>query len=320
MGRNARRAGWIAASIAVVPMAAVATWWLVGDATEVDPEFASYLFRAPDIEPATERAAGLVATLLVVAYLIAALAAAVRAVSLDTYLGAAVCLVAAGALIGVFARILTAGVDGANIGGGFVLVFGLPLLLLLLALALVLARITGSRRAVEEAYRAAPANARTTRLPMVIVAGLGVLIAVVGAVRVSEGLPVTADQLAHTAARRVRTILRSGALAAPPGTNVETVPQCGARTAPSVDSSYRSVEATSIVDALTEQLLTAGWDVHELRDGYRRYRNEHGRWAARLSMIEKSADGGTVTLHLDVQGDADADCGTYRKDLATERG
>jgi hypothetical protein len=315
MAGNWRRAVWIAASVAVVPVAAVATWWLAGDQSEVDPEIASYLFRAPDIVPATERAAGIVATLLLVAYLIAVLAAALRSGSPHTYLGASMCVIATGALIGVFARILTAGGDGANIGGGLVLLFGLPALLGFVVLAASLARSTDARQASDS-----PADAATARPLLVTLLAVGLAVVALGSVvRLTETLPATADELGHEAARRVRTIARSGALAAPAGTTVATVVQCGAATRPSVDYSFRSEDTRPIVDALTEQLLTAGWDVHELRDGYRRYQREQARWNARLSMIEKSADASSVTLHLDVDGDRKADCEGFRRNIAIER-
>jgi hypothetical protein len=128
-----RRPPWWAAlaAVALVVAMPVATWWLVGDLTEdsairagYDPD---YLFRPFDIAPATERAAGVVAVVLVVAAVVV-LPLAWRTGRLHAGWWAVLGMLSlVGAGCGWGWRVMTAGVSGANIGGAIVLYLGGPI-------------------------------------------------------------------------------------------------------------------------------------------------------------------------------------------------
>jgi hypothetical protein len=111
----------------------VTTWWLVGDLSTVpvsdDPD---YFLRPFDIPPGAERTAGLGSTVLTAIALLV-LAWATRGRLLDPrWWGALIPLLAAGAIAGSGWRVLTAGGIGANIGAGFVVYFGGPVVTALL--------------------------------------------------------------------------------------------------------------------------------------------------------------------------------------------
>ena len=119
-------------SVAAVPVAA----WLVGDLSyqgPVDPGFPylDYAYRPLPLPVAAHAAAGTIGLLVL-------LPAAVTALSRPGLRLTLVCLIGAGALTGLSYRIMTAGVIGANIGAGLVLILGGPLLLALLVAGAVL--------------------------------------------------------------------------------------------------------------------------------------------------------------------------------------
>lgn len=148
-----RRPPWWAAlaAVALVVAMPVATWWLVGDLTE--PDFKrrlqpdgdqaigagydpDYLFRPLDIAPATERAAGVVAVVLVVAAVVV-LILGWRTGRLHVgWWGVLGVLSLVGAGCGWGWRVMTAGVSGANIGGAILLYLGGPIGLVLVGVAL----------------------------------------------------------------------------------------------------------------------------------------------------------------------------------------
>jgi hypothetical protein len=139
-----RRPPWWAAlaAVALVVAMPVATWWLVGDLTEpdfkrrlqadgdpairagLDPD---YMFRPFDIAPATERAAGVVAVVLVVAAFVVLLLAWRTGRLHVGWWGVLGVLSLVGAGCGWGWRVMTAAVSGANIGGAMVLYLGGPL-------------------------------------------------------------------------------------------------------------------------------------------------------------------------------------------------
>jgi hypothetical protein len=100
----------------------LASWWLVGDRSVVhqEPDDLDYLYRVPELPGWATAIAGLGGVALALATGRPLLGA--RA----TRRPAAVLLVA-GVTYGFMARVVTAGVIGANIGGGMALLFGLPL-------------------------------------------------------------------------------------------------------------------------------------------------------------------------------------------------
>jgi uncharacterized membrane protein YfcA len=123
MGSEALPRPVVAAGIGLVLVTPVVTWWAVGDLSEdvTDPD---YLFHPLPLGPGAELAIGLAATVVALGAVVV-LAVAARRRQVDRrWLAVLGPLLAAGALCGFGWRILTAGVGGANIGGGMVLLFG----------------------------------------------------------------------------------------------------------------------------------------------------------------------------------------------------
>lgn len=142
MGPMSRTLAALAAFVLLVSLP-VATWWLVGDlSAEIDDP--DYMFRPPELTDGTERALGLVALVLVVGAVVA-LASAARRRQLGPRDVALAPLVAAGVSVEFAGRALTAGVGGANIGGGIILLFGPFLLIGLLICSVVLWVALGPR-------------------------------------------------------------------------------------------------------------------------------------------------------------------------------
>jgi len=133
-GRPAR---WPAvAGVMLVAAMPVATWWLVGDqSTETaDPD---YRIRPVDIGDTAEHVVGVGAVVLVAASVLA-LVLAGRCGRLDRrWWPVLVELLLAGGLCGAGWRALTAGVIGADIGAGFVVLVGAPMVVALVGLAVL---------------------------------------------------------------------------------------------------------------------------------------------------------------------------------------
>lgn len=113
-------------------------WWLIGDLSKDpfdDEDRLDYLIKI-DLDPALEAAAG-------VAGILCALTAALWL--LTSYgrrdgkpcIRVVVAVATAGALSAGGLRIMSAGVYGANIGGGMFMMFGIPVVIALLAYAAV---------------------------------------------------------------------------------------------------------------------------------------------------------------------------------------
>lgn len=112
----------------------VATWSLVGDLSEpvADPD---YLIR-PIVLPRAAEVVLLVASVAAVCVATAFLVYERRTRRMDRkWVPPIVLLTVAGVVVGYGGRILTAGVTGANIGGGMVILFGGPFVLALVAVA-----------------------------------------------------------------------------------------------------------------------------------------------------------------------------------------
>lgn len=117
----------------------VATWWLVGpnpgDEIGSDPTLRpddyDYLFHPPAIDATVERAGGRAAVVMVL-LAVALLVTEARHGRIDRrWWPPIVAMTLVGAIIGFAARVMTAAVVGANIGGGFMLLFGPPVVLAL---------------------------------------------------------------------------------------------------------------------------------------------------------------------------------------------
>ena len=132
-----RPARWpaVAGAVLVVAMP-VAVWWLVGDlSTETaDPD---HFLRPVDVGDTAEAVVGVAAVVLVTASVVAMVVAGRRGRVDRRWWRVLVELVLAGGLCGVGSRVLTAGVIGANIGAGFVMVFIAPIVAALLSWALL---------------------------------------------------------------------------------------------------------------------------------------------------------------------------------------
>jgi hypothetical protein len=126
------RRGPVAVAVGLLVLATPAvTWWILGDLSEDVPD-PDYMYRPPRLSDGQEMAIGIAATavaLVSIGVVIAALRR--RAVTSGEVLSAAPLLLAA-AFCGFAWRVMTAGVIGANIGGGMVLLFG-PFVLIGLA-------------------------------------------------------------------------------------------------------------------------------------------------------------------------------------------
>ena len=142
-----RAPGPLAASAAAVVLfasVAVAAWWLIGDLSytgPVDDDLGlDYMMRAPDVPGWLTTGAGLAGVGL-------ALLSA-RILVMPTHTRApALWIAGAGALLAFMARVMTAGVIGANFGGGLSVLFGLPVVAAVTVVSLVLiARRAHTRR------------------------------------------------------------------------------------------------------------------------------------------------------------------------------
>ncbi len=121
------------AKIALVVLAfstPVVVWWLIGPLSESvsrgEPQF---LVEPPSVSPTAERVAGIVGVVAVCACLAVLTIEARRGRLERRWRPVAVCVVLSGCAIGAAARLITAGSDGANIGGALAL-YGLPAILL----------------------------------------------------------------------------------------------------------------------------------------------------------------------------------------------
>ncbi|MBN0044935.1 hypothetical protein JS756_12615 [Streptomyces actuosus] len=134
-----KRGTQLFAALLLVAAVPVAVWGLMGrqDAQGIPPSELDHAFRPPDVADGTATVLGVVALVLGVLGAALLVRAGLRG-SLDNRWWAVLGpLVAAGALAGVGLRILTAGVIGANIGAGLVILVGGPLIGGLLLWALV---------------------------------------------------------------------------------------------------------------------------------------------------------------------------------------
>ncbi|GAA0612915.1 hypothetical protein [Streptomyces crystallinus] len=129
---GARVAGAAALLIAAAPVAA---WWLMGqqNVDGVPPAELDYAFRPLAIGPTQETALGASALLLTLCSAVFLLDASRRGRFDTRWWQVILPLLAAGLLLGVGWRILTAGVIGANIGAGLTLFLAGPTVAALVA-------------------------------------------------------------------------------------------------------------------------------------------------------------------------------------------
>ncbi|WP_143676326.1 hypothetical protein [Streptomyces sp. TLI_146] len=120
--------GTLAAAVVLVAAVPVATWWLTGqqNAQGFAPSELDYAVRPLALGPGLETALGAVALALAGVSAGALLRASWQERFDPRWWQVVLPLLAAGMLLGVGWRILTAGVIGANIGAGFVVLLGDP--------------------------------------------------------------------------------------------------------------------------------------------------------------------------------------------------
>ena len=146
---NLPSARWSAsvAALGLVLATPAATWWLVGDQSVQSQTDLDYVVRL-NVDPGVERLAGIAGLVLLAASVVTLLLAS-RNRGLDRrWVWVVGPLVVAGVIVGAGLRIVTAGVIGANIGAGFAVVFGAPVVagLLLWALGRSLYLVIKGRR------------------------------------------------------------------------------------------------------------------------------------------------------------------------------
>ncbi len=132
----------VAASVAVVLALPAAAYAAVGDQSSTAPPYADHLWHPPSWSERDVRAVGVAAAIVALAGLGVLVRAARRRELPRVVAVIDGLLVVAGLVVALGSRVLTAGVTGANIGGGMVLMFGPPLV----AGLLVAATVTAVRR------------------------------------------------------------------------------------------------------------------------------------------------------------------------------
>lgn len=129
----------LAACVVLVLAVTAATWYLIGDLSTTSPEHADYVIRPTRISPRLERVIGIGGLLLTVIAAAVLTWASVRHTFDPRWWLVIGPATAAGVLLALAWRVFTAGVIGANIGAGCLVMFGGPLLALLLAWAIAFA-------------------------------------------------------------------------------------------------------------------------------------------------------------------------------------
>ena len=125
----------LAVSTALVVALPVATWWAVGDLSEKGYDHLDYMVRPVPVPPVLEGVLGGFAAVVVAASLVVLGVGRVRG-SVPRSIDATVApLCVAGVIVGWGWRVVTAGVIGANIGGGMVMLLVLPVAVVLVAAA-----------------------------------------------------------------------------------------------------------------------------------------------------------------------------------------
>ena len=107
--------------LATLLAAPVAAWWVIGDLSE--EHGTDYLYRAPHVDSGAVRIAGAVAVLIVAVSVWSFVIWTRRRLVPRSWWSVEGTALFAGFATGYGLRIVTAGVSGANIGGGMVILF-----------------------------------------------------------------------------------------------------------------------------------------------------------------------------------------------------
>jgi hypothetical protein len=129
-----RRLHVLLAAVVLVLATPVVAWWTVGDLSEsVDRTNADYVVHPLRIDPAIEASLDTTTSILGSASLLILVTGTRRRLIDHRWWGMLLPLVLVGACCGLAFRAMTAGVHGANIGAGMVVLVGPALILLALA-------------------------------------------------------------------------------------------------------------------------------------------------------------------------------------------
>lgn len=112
----------------------IAVWWAIGSMGQGG----SFFIKPPQIQPVVGHAVGAMAALIVVAGLVVlGLATRRGQIRPEWCWDVLAPILFAGLIVGAGGRVVTASVDGANIGAGLVLLVGPPLVLIMIVIAVV---------------------------------------------------------------------------------------------------------------------------------------------------------------------------------------
>jgi Co/Zn/Cd efflux system component len=138
------------ASVALIAATPPATYFVVGDQSEPGARrYLDYFWTPPSWSTTTVTIVGVTALVVVAASALVIGHGRRSHVITRTTLTIDALLAVAGVFVAWFYRICTAGVGGANIGAGLVILFGTPLLLTLLVSAITIAIRDRRRRSTE---------------------------------------------------------------------------------------------------------------------------------------------------------------------------
>ncbi|MGB3736266.1 MAG: hypothetical protein WA964_15005 [Ilumatobacter sp.] len=126
--------------IATGAAAAAIAWWLVGDVSEPGLFSPDHIIESPDVSPITEALIGVVGVIAASIALLVLWRGRRAAVITRRQLSAVVPIAGLGAFAGFTLRVVTAGVSGANIGAGLLMMGSVVVVPVMLGLASLLWR------------------------------------------------------------------------------------------------------------------------------------------------------------------------------------
>lgn len=136
----------VLATILLIIAVPVAAWWVIGDRSTAAPAQADYLVRSPELPAWAQNTLGITALVVIVVFSVV-LYRSHRKGLVGSRQGTLLAfLVPAGIILAATGRLVTAGVVGANIGGGLSLLFGLPTAGILLLAAITIVTIMSFRK------------------------------------------------------------------------------------------------------------------------------------------------------------------------------
>ncbi len=126
--------------VVLSPLVAVSTWWLVGDISEPGLASLDYFVEPPAISARSETALGWVASIAAIATAAIVEHGGRTAAITRRRSTAAIPMIAIGVFVGFTFRVVTAGVSGANIGAGLLMMGSTVFIPVMIAVASLLWR------------------------------------------------------------------------------------------------------------------------------------------------------------------------------------